>query len=216
MSSLVIMGPVPLDERTPASPYSRQKETRTVKTVSFTAMKDGTPADYALLEEAGEVYLQAMPTRILDAVRALGHTFSGYQVSRLEHSLQSATRAHRDGRDEEYVVGALVHDIGDELAPYSHGEMTAAVMRPFFSERMCWIVQHHPVFQEYYYAHHSGGDRHSRERYRGHEWFDDCAEFCELYDQNCFDPDYESLPLEFFEPSVQRVFSEPRYLTNLR
>jgi predicted HD phosphohydrolase len=187
-----------------------------MKTVSFTAMADGTKEDYDVLWEAGEDYSVALPDRILDAVRALEHSFSGYQVSRLEHSLQSATRAHRDGQDEDYVVAALVHDIGDELAPYSHGEMTAAIMRPYLSEELCWIVQHHPVFQEYYYAHHRGGDRNARDRYRDHPWYDACAKFCEVYDQNCFDPDYDSLPLEFFEPMVRRVFSEPRYLANLR
>ncbi|HTE63277.1 MAG TPA: HD domain-containing protein [Solirubrobacteraceae bacterium] len=187
-----------------------------VRTVSFTSMSEGTKEDYAILAETEEEFAKTLADRILAAVRALEHSFAGYQVSRLEHSLQSASRAHRDGRDEEYVVAALVHDIGDELAPHSHGEMTAAVMRPYLAERLCWIVQHHPVFQEYYYAHHYGGDRNARERYRGHQWFDDCAEFCELYDQNCFDPAYDSLPLEFFAPMVRNVFSEPRYLENLR
>jgi predicted HD phosphohydrolase len=183
-----------------------------MKTVSFTSMADGTKEDYELLVHYEDEYTAELPDRIIAAVRALEHSLTGYQVTRLEHSLQSATRAERDGKDEEYVVAALVHDIGDELAPHTHGEMSAAVMNPFLPERLCWIVQHHPVFQEFYYAHFLGGDRDSRERYRGHQWFDDCVEFCELYDQNCFDPDYDSLPLEHFEPMVRRVFAEPRYL----
>ena len=181
-------------------------------TVRFTRMEDGTPEDYELLDRLEQPYLEALPDRILAAVQALKESFSGYQVSRYEHSLQSATRAERDGRDEEYVVAALVHDIGDELAPHTHGEMMGAVLRPFVRPEVCWIVRHHGLFQSYYYAHHTGGDRDARERYRDHEWFDACAEFCERYDQNCFDPAYESLPIEHFEPMVRRVFAEPRYL----
>jgi predicted HD phosphohydrolase len=183
-----------------------------VETVGFTRMEDGTREDYELLERLEQPYLDALSDRILAAVQALKESFSGYQVSRYEHSLQSATRAERDGRDEEYVVAALVHDIGDELAPHTHGEMMGAVLRPFVRPEVCWIVRHHGLFQSYYYAHHTGGDRDARERYRDHEWFDACAEFCERYDQNCFDPAYQSLPIEHFEPMVRRVFAEPRYL----
>ncbi len=183
-----------------------------IETVGFTRMKDGTREDYELLDRLEQPYLEALPDRILAAVEALKESFSGYQVSRYEHSLQSATRAERDGRDEEYVVAALVHDIGDELAPHTHGEMMGAVLRPFVRPEVCWIVRHHGLFQSYYYAHHTGGDRDARERYRDHEWFDACAEFCERYDQNCFDPAYQWLPIEHFEPMVRRVFAEPRYL----
>lgn len=182
------------------------------ETVGFTRMEDGTKEDYELLDRLEKGYLAELPDRLLAALDGLKSSFAGYKVSRYEHSLQSASRAHRDGRDEEYVVAALLHDIGDELAPYTHGEMTAAVLRPYVSPETCWVVQHHGIFQAYYYAHHSGGDRNARDRYREHEWFDACAEFCERYDQNCFDPAYESLPLETFEPMVRRVFAEPRYL----
>lgn len=181
--------------------------------VSFTRMEDGTKEDYELLERLEQPYLEALPDRLLAAVVALKDSFSGYQVSRYEHSLQSATRAHRDGRDEEYVVAALLHDIGDELAPYTHGEMMGAVLRPYIRPEVVWAIEKHGLFQAYYYAHHSGGDRNARDRYRDHPCYDACVEFCERYDQNCFDPAYESEPLEFFEPMVRRVISEPpRYL----
>ncbi len=183
-----------------------------METVSFTSMAEGTPADYELLARHEDEYLRALPDRLLEAVRALERSFAGYQVSRLEHSLQSATRALRDGRSNEYVVAALLHDIGDELAPYTHGEMVSAILRPFLEPRLCWIVAHHGVFQQYFYGRQTGEDPDARERYRGHEWFEDCAEFCELYDQNCFDPEYDSLPLEEFEPLVREAFAEPRYL----
>lgn len=182
------------------------------ETVSFTSMAEGTREDYALLDRLSEKHCAGVPDRLLDALRALEDSYGGYQVTRLEHSLQSATRAERDGRTDEYVVAALLHDIGDELAPYSHGEMAAAVLRPYVSEEIWWIVRHHGVFQLYYYAHHLDGDRNVREQYRGHPYFEACAEFCELYDQSSFDPQYESLPIEHFVPVVRQVFSEPRHL----
>ena len=183
-----------------------------METVGFTRMEDGTKEDFELLDRLEQGYLAELPDRMLAALEALKTSFAGYQVSRYEHSLQSATRALRDGRSEEYVVATLLHDIGDELAPYTHGQMVAAVLRPFVSEEICWVIEHHGLFQSYYYAHHTGGDRDARDRFRDHPHFDACAEFCELYDQNCFDPGYESLPVEEFEPMVRRVFAEARYL----
>jgi predicted HD phosphohydrolase len=183
-----------------------------MRTVSFTRMADGTPEDYAFLESLEGDFMKALPDRLLRALDGLKGSFDGYLVTRYEHSLQAATRAHRDGRDEEYVVATLLHDIGDGLAPYTHGEMVAAILRPFVREELHWMVKHHGVFQMYYYAHHSGGDRNARDRYRGDPHFEACAEFCERYDQASFDPAYDSEPVEVFEPMVRRVFAEPRYL----
>jgi predicted HD phosphohydrolase len=183
------------------------------QTVSFTQMDQGTKEDYELLGRRGDEMLAKLPDRLLEAVEALEHSIDGYQVTRKEHSLQSATRALQDDRSEEYVVAALLHDIGDVLAPHTHGEMVDAVLRPYVAADICWLVKHHGAFQMYYYAHLSGqGDRYARERYRDHPNYQACIEFCEKYDQNCFDPEFEALPLSYFEPMVRRVFSEPRYL----
>ena len=180
---------------------------------TFTRMQDGTAEEFALIEAAETEYARTLPLRVLDAVRALGAGgASGYAVSRLEHSLQSATRAERDGRATDYVVAALVHDIGDSLAPYSHGSFAAAVLRPFVSEELCWIVSHHPLFQMFYYGPHMGGNKNARERFRDHPWFDAAVEFCERYDENCFVPAYDWLPLEHFAPAVEEVFTrEPSF-----
>ncbi|MGI9306340.1 MAG: HD domain-containing protein [Gammaproteobacteria bacterium] len=178
-----------------------------METVSFTQMKDGTREDYELLERLEAEYAKGLPERLLDALRKLADSLGGYQVSRLEHSLQSATRAHAAGEPDEVVVAALLHDIGDELAPYSHSEMAAAVLRPYVSDKTYWIVKYHGVFQMYYYAHLTGGDQNARDRFRDNPWFEDAVRFCEEYDQNCFDPAFQSKPLEFFEPMVRRVFS---------
>ena len=135
----------------------------------------------------------------------------GYQVSRLEHSLQSATRALHAGESEEMIVAALLHDIGDELAPMNHSEYAASILKPYVSEKTHWIVEKHGEFQAYYYAHHLGGNRNKRDKYKGHKYFDACVNFCEKYDQCSFDPDYESYPLEKFEPMVRNIFARKPY-----
>ena len=179
----------------------------TVPTVSFTSMADGTREDYELLDRLEEEFAAGTADRILAHLRELSGSLAGYQVDRLEHSLQTATRAWRDDADEELVVAALLHDIDDLLAPHSHGELAALLLRPFVTERTHWIVKHHGLFQYYYYGHHVGGDRNARDRYRDHPWYQDAVDFCHRWDQCAFDPDYESLPLEFFEPMVRRVFA---------
>jgi predicted HD phosphohydrolase len=175
---------------------------------TFTRMQDGTTEEYARIHAREAEYNRGLPGRVLDAVRALDEAEPdpGYAVSRLEHSLQSATRAERDGRPADYVVAALIHDTGDSLAPYSHGSYAAAVLRPFVSEELCWIVSHHPLFQMYYYGAQTGDDANAREAYRDHPWFGATVEFCERYDENCFDPAYDSLPLDHFAPAVREVF----------
>jgi predicted HD phosphohydrolase len=183
--------------------------------VSFRRMEDGTREDYELLDRSEREYAEGLPQRVLDAVRRLDHALQGYPVSRLTHSLQTATRALRDGADEELIVAALIHDVGDELAPYNHAELAASIIRPYVRAEVSWIVEQHGLFQTYYYVHHNGGDRFMRDRYRGHPWYESCAAFCHRWDQSSFDPDYPTLPLETFEPYVQRIFSrkahDPRY-----
>ena len=136
----------------------------------------------------------------------------GYRVDRLQHSLQTGTRAFRDHADEETIAVALLHDVGDGIGLFNHAEVAAALLKPFVSEKNAWIVKHHGIFQTYYYAHHVGHDRNLRERYRGHLHFQACADFCERWDQRSFDPDYDTMPLEAFEPMVNRLFAKaPSY-----
>ena len=177
--------------------------------VSFTRMEDGTAEDYALLGRIEDAELEMFADRVLGWLLTMEDS-AGYQISRLEHSLQAATRAHRAGEDEETVVCALLHDIGDHLAPANHSEVAAAMLRPYVSERSYWIVKHHGLFQGYYYFHFSGQDRHSRDRFRDHPWYQACVDFCANYDQNSFDPDYPTEPLDFFAPVVHRVFAAAR------
>lgn len=175
--------------------------------VSFTQMKDGTAADYELLGRIEAEEMKTFPDRVLGWLRTMEDS-AGYQISRLDHSLQAATRAHRAGEDEEKIVCVLLHDIGDHLAPANHSEVAAAVLRPYVSDKNYWIVKHHGVFQGFYYFHHVGMDPHARERWKDHPYYQATVDFCENYDQCSFDPDYDSLSLEFFEPMVRRILDE--------
>ncbi|MDE0942117.1 MAG: HD domain-containing protein [Alphaproteobacteria bacterium] len=176
-------------------------------TVQFNQMKDGGVEDYQLLDQCEREFAAGTADRVLAALQALEGSMSGYKVSRLEHSLQTATLAERDGADPEMVVTALLHDIGDGLAPWNHGAMAAAILQPYLREECVWIASHHGLFQKYHYAHHLGGDRHEREQYRDHPHYDACCYFCDAWDQAAFDPDYDSLPLEHFAPRVRQLLT---------
>jgi predicted HD phosphohydrolase len=160
-------------------------------------------------------WFKSLPDRVLTHLRELGNSYaesSGFvQVTRLQHSLETATLAYRDGRDEEYVVCALIHDIGDLLAPYNHGEFAAALLQPYISERNYWMLAHHHVFQGYYYFEPMGLDPNMREKYRGHPHFEYTMEFCEKYDMPAFDPDMDHMALGEFEVVVRRVMYNPKY-----
>ncbi|KAF1055082.1 MAG: hypothetical protein GAK43_00511 [Stenotrophomonas maltophilia] len=176
----------------------------------FTHMEDGTAEDWSIISRDFAQYAALLPDRILTHLRLLDGDFGGFPVDRLTHSLQTATLAHRDGRDEEYVVCALLHDIGDTLGSFNHADIAAAILKPFVSEENLWMIEHHAIFQGYYFFHHLGLDRHLRERFKGHPQFERTIEFCARYDAAAFDPEAETLPLSFFEPMLRRVMAQPK------
>ncbi|MCA8905318.1 MAG: HD domain-containing protein [Hyphomonas sp.] len=176
----------------------------------FREMAEGTQEDWNIIGANSREFNKGLARRVLDHLRLLDGDFGGFPVDRLEHSLQTATRAHRDGRDEEYVVCALLHDIGDTLGSMNHADIAAAILKPFVSEENHWMIANHGIFQGYYFFEYLGLDRNMRDRFKDSPHFQRCAEFCHKYDQAAFDPDYESEPLEFFEPMVERVFARPK------
>ena len=180
-------------------------------TAKFVQMKDGTKEDYLLLEKHEKIYIEGTADRLIKFMSGLTNTLEGYKITRLEHSLQSATRALNDKANDEMVVATLLHDIGDELAPLNHSEYAAAVLKPYVSEKTHWIIEKHGEFQMYYYAHHLGGNRNQRDKYKGHKYYKDTVDFCENWDQKSFDPNFKSLPLKEFEPMVKKIFSRKPY-----
>lgn len=176
----------------------------------FRAMTEGTQEDWMKIAAHFGPFASAGGKRVLDHLRLLEGDYGGFPVDRLTHSLQTATRAYRDGRDEEYVVCALLHDIGDTLGAFNHPDIAAAIVKPFVSPENHWMVEKHGLFQGHYFFHYLGMDRNIRDQFRGHPNFERTAEFCEKYDQTAFDPDYDAMPLAAFEPMVMRLFAAPK------
>jgi predicted HD phosphohydrolase len=182
------------------------------RVVSFTQMKDGTREDYLLLRALETPFVARTAQRLLRELASQQEdTLAGYRVTRLDHALQTATRARRDGADADWIVAALLHDIGDGLAPYNHDRLAAEILRPYVREEVTWTIEHHGVFQMLYYAHHYGWDPNAREEFRGHPYFDTCSAFCERWDQSSFDPDYPQDTLASFAPVVEDVFARTPY-----
>ena len=177
--------------------------------VSFAHMADGTAADYRIMSDAIARAHGHLADELLALLARTEAVDMGLRVNRLEHALQAATHAFRDGQDEETVVAALLHDVADTVSPYNHAEVAAGILKPYVGERTFWVVKHHGLFQTWYYNHHFGRDRNLRDRYRGHPHYRACVDFCERYDQVAFDPDFEAMPLEAFEPMVRRIFARP-------
>ena len=177
-----------------------------MKKVNFTEMKNGSKEDYELLERYEKNFERKTADRLLKYLASQTTTLEGYQITRLEHSLQAATRAYKNGESEEMVVATLLHDIGDDLAPMNHSQYAASIIRPYVSEKTYWIILHHGLFQTYYSAHHLGGDRNARDKFKDHKNYQDTVDFCEKYDQSSFDPNYKSMSLEEFEPMVKKIF----------
>lgn len=178
-----------------------------MQTVDFVQMKHGTAEEYHFLHKLESEYIRALPDRLLVALERLGDSLQGYKISRLAHSLQSATLAEADGADIEVIVAALIHDLGDELAPENHSQLAAAIIRPYVRAEVTWIIEMHGLFQMQYYAHHYGRDPNGYLAYKDHPWFDACCRFCERYDQAAFDPSYPTRPLSYFAPMLREVFS---------
>ncbi|MFN8052250.1 MAG: HD domain-containing protein [Acidimicrobiales bacterium] len=181
------------------------------KLATFRAMVDGTQEDWNIIGRATTHNFEGLPERLMAHLRLLDGDYGGFPVDRLTHSLQTATRAERAGRDDEYVLCALIHDIGDTLGPANHADIAAAILKPFVSEQNHWMVEKHGIFQGYYFFHFLGADRNLRDQFADHPWFDYCAEFCHEYDQPAFDPDYDTLPLEHFEPLLRSGLARAKH-----
>jgi predicted HD phosphohydrolase len=176
----------------------------------FNAMAEGTQEDWNRIMGAQLTFYPGLTDRVLAHLRLLDGDYGGFKVDRLTHSLQTATRAYKADRDDDYIACALLHDIGDTLASYNHPDIGAAIVKPFVDESLHWMVQQHGIFQGYYFFEYLGLDRNLRDQFAGHEYYDLCAEFCAEYDQPAFDPDYPTMALEDFEPLLRTFFAAPK------
>jgi len=182
------------------------------KKATFRSFAESTVEDWAAILKYNDEDTRSHVLELcLEHLERLKHPQPASPVDRYEHSLQTATRAWRDGKDsdDEIIVAALLHDIGDFFSPHNHGEFCAAIMKPYVRPEAYWIVKHHEMFQGYHFFHHLGGDRNARDKVRGHPYAEACQQFCDDYDQKAFDPRYDTMPLEAFMPTLQRVFEKP-------
>ncbi len=184
------------------------------KTVGFTAMKDGTKEDYIIIKENDEKTARELPDRLIEHLTEMEKDDGAYKINRLEHVLQCATRASRDGADDDWIIAALLHDIGDVLAPFTHGQVAAEILRPFVREEVNWVVRHHGTFQMFYNKSLGEEDRTSREQFKGHPYYQSAVDFCEKWDQCSFDPEYDTETLDFFIPIIKRVFLRKPFENN--
>ena len=182
---------------------STELETR----ANFKSFGESTKQDWDNIMVQLQVTQSRVADHIIKQLDYLRHDFGGFPVNRLEHCLQTATLAQRDGRDDEYILCALIHDIGDNLSPYNHASVAAAILHPVVSPANHWLVEHHGIFQGYYFWQHIGLDKDARDKFRDNQYFDYTAEFCAKYDQVAFDADYKSEPLEHFVPLIRQFFA---------
>lgn len=176
---------------------------------TFVTLVDASAEDWQrIMVEQDKKYAE-LPGRIIDHLLMLKGDYRCFPVDMLDHSLQAATLAHAAGEDDEYVVCALLHDVGDILGSLNHGELSAKLLQPFVSDANYWMLKHHGLFQGYYFYHYIGRDRNARDRFLDHPYFERTRIFVEQYDNPAFDKEREILPVEFFEPMIKRVFSRP-------
>lgn len=176
----------------------------------FTRMDQSTKEDWALIVPEAMKMARDLPDRVLAHLQLLDGDYGGFPVDRLTHSLQTATLAMKAGRDEEYIVCALLHDIGDTLGSFNHPDIAAAILKPFVSEANHWMIQNHGIFQGYNFFHHIGMNRDMRDMFASSPHYERTAEFVELYDNPAFDPKAETFPLSTFEPLVRRLMAAPK------
>lgn len=186
-------------------------EEGSTKRAAFTTMEEGTQEDWDIINDTAFEHNASLPDRLISHLNLLDNDYGGFAVDRLTHSLQTATRAAEDGRDDEYVICALLHDIGDTLGPFNHADIAASILQPFVSEQNHWMVQKHAILQGYYFFHYLGLDRNMRDQFKEHEYYDYTEEFCRKYDQNSFDPDYTSMSLDDFVPALKSVMAKPKH-----
>jgi predicted HD phosphohydrolase len=173
---------------------------------SFTSMDTSTAEQWAVIGAETAKNQPRVAERVLMLLRSLGEVTDGFIVDQLTHCLQTATRAERDNADEELVLASLCHDIGKAISVPNHPAIAAEILKPYVRDDVYDVIRTHQDFQGRHYYHHFGGDPNARDQYAGAPWFDLGARFADDWDQKAFDPEYDTLPLEHFEPLVRSMF----------
>ncbi len=179
---------------------------------SFTAMDVSTREEWLRIGAETSANQSRVADRVLDLLRSLAVIEDGFVTDQLTHCLQTATLAERAGADEEVVVASLCHDIGKAISVPNHPAIAASILKPYVRPEVHFMIEAHQDFQGRHYYAHFGMDPNAREKYRDNPAFELAEKFADEWDQKAFDPSYDTLPLEHFEPLVRKVFAKPRAL----
>jgi predicted HD phosphohydrolase len=179
---------------------------------SFTRMDQGTVEQWQKIGAETVASQGLVADRVLEMLRSLSEVVVGFSVDQLTHCLQTATRAERDGADDQTVIAALCHDVGKAISVPNHAAIAAEILRPYVRDEVYWMILTHQDFQGRYYYQYLGKDPQAREQYRDHPAFALGERFADEWDEVAFDPDYDTLPLEHFEPRLRELFSKPKSL----
>ena len=171
-------------------------------------MKAGTVEDFEIIAANDKQTAKELPDRLIAHLQEMAKDDGAYKISRLDHVLQCATRAHHDNADDDWIIAALLHDLGDVLAPFTHGQVAGEILKPFVREEVAWVVSHHGIFQMYYNTSLTKVQRYSRDQFKEHPYYQLAIDFCENWDQCSFDPGYDTENLEFFVPIIKRVIAK--------
>ena len=181
-----------------------------ITSARFRAAIDATRDDWQIMEDAEGRWRDAggIGDGLLRLLSSLQFDDPlGAPVNLYTHCLQTATRALEDGADDELIVVALFHDVPEAISQNDHGAVAAQLLAPRISAARTWLLTHHGAFQNFYFVSHPTRDRFERNRYLDHPYAEQTDYFCRCYDQNSFDPDFPTLPLDSFRPVVHRFFT---------
>src|SRR5438309_1324025 len=177
--------------------------------MAFTRMDQGKIEDWMAIGQAVTIRQADMPAMIKSMLGKLEEQVDGFAVNQLQHGLQTATRAARDGAPEEMIVAALCHDIGKVISVENHPAIAAEILKPYVSWETYEIIRTHQDFQGRHYYALMGKDPEARGQYATEPWYELACVFTDGWDQTSFDPAYDTLPLSHFEPMIDRVFAAP-------
>jgi len=178
---------------------------------SFRRMDESTAEQWAHISERTMTNQGRVADRFLMLLESLSSISDGFITDQLTHCLQTATMAERAGADDEVIFGSLCHDIGKAISVPNHGAISAEMIKPYVRDDVYQSIKNHQDFQGKHYYHHFDVPTSLRDRFAGESWFALCEEFTDDWDQQAFDPDYDTLPLSHFEPLIRELTARARF-----
>jgi len=176
---------------------------------TFTRLDSASPDEILILKDELSRNQPRVADRVLGMLGSLADIVDGFAVNQLVHCLQTAARAEHDGASDELLVAALCHDVGKAVSVVGHAGISAAILKPYVSPDVFWMIDNHQVFQGRHYAEVMGTDPNAYRMHEGHPCFERTMKFVDEWDQNSFDPAYPTPELARYEPLIRKWFARP-------